>query len=203
MPRTPEQALAAALTENSKPSRNWTGLCMMFTRMMFGVSAVGDVDGDGDADAVDGWKSAKRKHPTKDPYDIPRGVPVFWSGGRNGYGHAAISVGGGQMWSTDIERAGKVDLAPIAEVKRKWGLELLGWAEDINGVTLYVPPAPAPPKKEGKEMTEFEKRVIASLTRLEAVVRALCNLQGSAGRKAYADALEGAEKNNRDKGVIK
>lgn len=201
MPRTPDQALAAALTEHNRPSRNWTGLCMMFTRMMYGVGAVGDYDRDGDADAVDGWKSARRKHPTKDPYDIPRGVPVFWSGGGNGYGHAAISVGGGQMWSTDIERAGRVDLAPIAAVKRKWGLELLGWAEDINGTQLYVPPAPVPPKKEGKEVTEVEKRIIASLTRLEYMAQAEMRANGHA--KQLATALDAAEKNNRDKGVIK
>lgn len=200
MPRTPDQALAAALTESSRPSRNWTGLCMMFTRMMYGVPAVGDYDGDGDADAVDGWKSAKRKHPTKDPYEIPRGVPVFWSGGRNGYGHAAISVGGGQMWSTDIVHAGRVDLAPIAEVRRKWGLELLGWTEDINGVTLYVPPAAAPPNQEGKEVTETEKRIIASLTRLEYMAQAEMRANGHAAQ--LTSALAAAEKNNRDKGVI-
>jgi cell wall-associated NlpC family hydrolase len=196
MPRTPDQALAAALTESSRPSRNWTGLCMMFTRMMYGVSAVGDYDRDGDADAVDGWKSARRKHPTKDPYDIPRGVPVFWSGGRDGYGHAAISVGGGQMWSTDIERDGKVDLAPIADVKRKWGLELLGWTEDINGTTVYEPT-----KERTTTMTPEEKRVIASLTRIEAVLWAVARALGF-GKQLDA-ALVQAEKNNRDKGVIK
>lgn len=200
MPRTPDQALAAALSEHNRPSRDWTGMCMKFTRMMYGVSAVGDYDGDGDADAVDGWKSAKRKHPTKDPYDIPRGVPVFWSGGPNGYGHAAISVGGGQMWSTDIERRGRVDLAPIADVRRKWGLELLGWAEDINGVTLYAPPAVTPPNEKGKGMTNFEKRVIASLTRIEAVLWAVGRALTSP--KTVNDALASAEKNNRDKGVI-
>lgn len=200
MPRTPDQALAAALTESNRPSRDWTGMCMRFTRMMYGVAAVGDYDGDGDADAVDGWKSAKRKHPTKDPYDIPRGVPVFWRGGPKGYGHAAISVGGGQMWSTDIQRRGKVDLAPIAEVERKWGLELLGWAEDINGVTLYVPPAPAPPNQKGKEVNDFQRRVIASLTRIEYVLWALIKALGF-GVHLKA-ALKAAEENNRAKGAI-
>lgn len=196
MARTSEQALAAALTEHNRPSRDWTGLCMMFTRMMYGIPAVGDVDRDGDADAVDGWKSAKHKHPTSNPHDIPRGVPVFWSGGPNGYGHAAPSVGGGQMWSTDIERRGKVDLAPIAEVERKWGLKLLGWTEDINGVRVYTPPT-----KEEPDMNEFENRAIASLTRLEYVIQALGKALGF-GKKVDA-ALAAAEKNNREKGVIK
>lgn len=198
MTRTPDQALAAALTESTRPSRNWIGLCMMFTRMMYGVGAVGDYDGDGDADAVDGWKSAHRKHRTTDPHQIPRGVPVFWSGGRSGYGHAAISVGGGQMWTTDLIRTGKVDLAPISGVRRVWGLELLGWTEDLNGVV--VAPADVPPNKEGKEVTEFEKRMLASNTRIEGMMQAEMRANGHG--KQLADALEAAAKNNRDKGVI-
>lgn len=196
MPRTSEQALAAALTESARPSRDWSGLCMRFTRMMYGIAAVGDYDGDGDADAVDGWKSARHKHPTSDPDAIPRGVPVFWSGGRNGYGHAAISVGGGQMWTTDLVRWGEVDLAPIADVRRKWGLELLGWAEEINGVRVYTPPT----TKEEAMVKDFEGRVIASLTRIEYVLHAGMRTDGHGAQ--LQEALDAAEKNNRDKGVI-
>lgn len=196
MTRTPDQALAAAMSESNNPSRNWRGLCMMFTRKMYAVGAVGDYDGDGDADAVDGWKSARHKHPTKNPHDIPRGVPVFWSGGRNGYGHAAISVGGGQMWSTDIMRNGKVDLAPISAVRRQWGLELLGWTEDINGVRLYNPPTT--PKEQA--MAKFEDRALASLTRLEYVAQAHMRAAGY-GAQLKA-ALDAAEDNNRRKGVL-
>lgn len=182
------------MSESNRPSQDWTGMCMKFTRMMFGVGAVGDFDGDGDADAVDGWKSAHRKHRTTDPHAIPRGVPVFWSGGRNGYGHAAPSVGGGQMWTTDLIRSGRVDLAPISLVRREWGLELLGWTEDINGVTVYTPPT------KGDPMNDAEKRTIASLTRLEGILQA--HMRASGHTKQLQAALEAAEKNNRDKGVI-
>ena len=50
-------------------------------------------------------------------------------------------------------------------------------------------------------MTETEKRIIASLTRLEAVLSAVARALGFG--KQLDDALEAAEKNNRDKGVIK
>lgn len=191
---------AYARKEHESRSRDWTGWCAVFTRTAFGAPAIGDHDGDGAADAEDVWKAAKHKHPETNPARIPRGVPVFWSGGAGDHGHAAVSAGNALMWSTDVKRPGYVDLVPIDDVRRKWGLQLLGWTEDINGVSVYVPPAPAPPKKEGKEMTEFEKRAIASLTRLEAVLTAVG--RALAHPKIVDAALEAAEKNNRDKGVI-
>ena len=167
----------------------------VFTRSAFGQPAIGDFDGDGAADAEDMWKAAKHKHPETNPARIPRGVPIFWRGGRADHGHAAVSAGQGLMWSTDIKRAGDVDLAPIDDVRRLWGMELLGWTEDLNGVRVYTPPT-----KEEPKMTETDKRIIASLTRLEAVLTAVARALGF--NKQLNAALAEAEKNNRDKGVL-
>lgn len=183
-----------ARRESQAPSRDWTGWCAVFTRKAFGAPAIGDHDGDGSADAEDVWKAAKHKHKTSNPAEIPRGVPIFWSGGRGDHGHAAVSAGNGVMWSTDIKRPGHVDLVQIDEVRRKWGLTLLGWTEDINGVRVYTPPT------KGTTMTETDKRIIASLTRLEYMQQAEMKANGH-GKQLQA-ALDAAEKNNRDKKVI-
>lgn len=185
---------AYARQESQAPSRDWTGWCAVFTRTAFGAPAIGDFDGDGAADAEDVWKAAKHKHPTSNPADIPRGVPVFWSGGSADNGHAAVSAGNGLMWSTDIKRAGQVDLVPIDDVRRKWGMKLLGWSEDINGVRVYTPP------EKGTTVTEFEKRVLASLTRIECVLQAWMRADGKPNQ--LKAALADAEKNNKAKGVI-
>lgn len=186
-----------ARQQNQSPSRDWTGWCAVFTRSAFGQPAIGDFDGDGAADAEDMWKAAKHKHPETNPARIPRGVPIFWSGGASDHGHAAVSAGQGLMWSTDIKRAGHVDLAPIDDVRRKWGMNLLGWTEDLNGVRVYTPPTKEEPTVA---LSDFEKRTIASLTRLEYVLSALARALGFG--KKVDDALAAAEKNNREKGVI-
>ena len=187
---------AYARKEHESRSRDWTGWCAVFTRKAFGAPAIGDYDGDLAADAEDVWKAAEHKHPETNPARIPRGVPIFWAGGAGDHGHAAVSAGRGLMWSTDVARTGFVDLVPIDDVRRKWGLTLLGWTEDINGVVVYT----STPNQEGKKMTEFEKRAIASLTRIEAVLTAVARALGF-GKQLDA-ALAAAEKNNRDKGVI-
>lgn len=141
-PQIVERALAS-LT-------NVPGTCYLWTRTMAGSAAVGDVDRDGDADAVDGWKATKHRHPgDRNP---PAGVPVFWSGGRNGYGHASVSLGGGKIRSTDADGSGRVATVDLAWPERTWGLTYLGWAEDLNGEII---PAPAPPKppRPAKERT--------------------------------------------------
>ena len=188
---------AYARKEHENRSRDWTGWCAVFTRSAFGQPAIGDYDGDGAADAEDMWKAAKHKHPETNPARIPRAVPIFWAGGAGDHGHAAISVGNSLMWSTDLKRTGYVDLVPIDDVRRKWGLTLLGWTEDLNGVRVYTPPTKEEPTVA---LTEFEKRALASLTRLEYVAQAEMRANGHG--EQLADALAAAEKNNRDKGVI-
>ena len=135
---TRQQGAERALSVETYPS----GQCYKFTRQMFGRPAVGDVDGDGDADAVDGWLRATGKHPgDRNP---PRGVPAFWAGGRKGYGHAAVSLGDGKIRSTDVPVAGKVGTVDLGWVERNWGLRYLGWAEGLNGVPI---PNPGPPRQ--------------------------------------------------------
>jgi hypothetical protein len=65
---------------------------------------------------------------------------VWWLGGSHGFGHVALSDGGGYVWSTDVLRPGKVDRVTAASITHNWGLSYVGWSEDINGERVYVPP---------------------------------------------------------------
>jgi len=135
-------AKAVARAKSHIGRRAFSGMCQAFTVTMFGTGAVGDYDGDGDADAVDGWRKAvargKVVHASQisDYSKIPAGVALYWSGGSRGYGHAAVSVGGGQMVTTDASAGGVIGQRPI----RGWWARshrFLGYVlVEGNGYTL-------------------------------------------------------------------
>lgn len=132
---------AFAQAQHASPSKNWHDRCQEFTHDAFSVPS------DGTPTAAAAWSRAKFKHPETNPLNIPRGVPVFWVGGSAGDGHAAVSRGGGTVWGTDLVRDGQVDIYDIADVHARWGLTLVGWTEDIDGVRVWEPitaPEPAP-----------------------------------------------------------
>lgn len=135
MIRTPSQALAVADATHT----NVPGTCQFKVRGYFNAPSAGDFDGDGAADAEDGWKSepAWARHPgDRHP---PRGYPVAFSGGSRDHGHRAISRGNGILRSTDFDgatkryRAGVVGNGTIAEVERAMGVTYLGWSKTIDG----------------------------------------------------------------------
>lgn len=156
MVRSREEAIKAAL----KQTRNVPGTCQKTTRLWYDAPSAGDRDGDGDADAVDGWNSepASARHPgDRNP---PVGVPLAWKGGSKGYGHRAMTVPGG-IRSTDMSgnryKSGitstvtaKTMSEAISIIERSMGVQYLGWSETISGNRVYTkptpPPAPKPPK---------------------------------------------------------
>jgi hypothetical protein len=113
----------------------WTpaGMCQQFTRMSFGVGSYYGT-------AADAWHGADKRHPTSNTRSIPPAVPVFWLGGRRGYGHAAVSLGNGLCRSTDWPSKYSVGTARIDDISRAWGQRFQGWTEDINEVTVYKEP---------------------------------------------------------------
>lgn len=137
---------AARLAEASKTNK--PGTCQLWTRDRFDAPSAGDQDGDKDADAVDGWKSepVSARHFDRNP---PRGVPVAFKGGSKGYGHRAVSLGGGRIRSTDMSNGryapGKVGTATIAQIEAAMGVEYLGWTPTISGIMIPLPLAPKPP----------------------------------------------------------
>ncbi len=128
--RMGKAAVDFAAAQAANATRDWTGICLIFTRMCFNV-------GPANPDAHAGHRAAKFKHGSAGT--PPLGVPVWWSGGR--HGHVAISTGDGNCFSSDIKRKGKVDKVPISLITRRWGMLYKGWSEDINGVRIWRPNA--------------------------------------------------------------
>jgi hypothetical protein len=131
--RSAAEVLAYCRAEHDSREAQWYGYCQKFTRSAFGVGSLY-------GSAVAAWNGADMRHGVSSGAQVPRAVPVFWTGGSHGYGHVAVSVGGGLCWSTDFRRHGDVDLVRIDDITRSWNLHLAGWSEDINEVTVYQAP---------------------------------------------------------------
>lgn len=149
-----EAALVAEASRTNQP-----GMCQSWTRNCFLGDPAGDRDGDGDADAIDGWKSEPidKRHANK---DAPRGVPGAWrNADGNGHGHRAVSLGGGLFRSTDFNgttkryQKGVVGTGTADEISRAMNLVWLGWSETITGELIPLPPAP--PKKPEPGTRDF------------------------------------------------
>lgn len=104
------------------------GMCQDFVRSTLGAPY-------GAPTAIAAWNQDRLKHPG-DPAPPPR-TPVYWSGGSKGYGHAAVSVGGGWIYTTDYPTPGRIGLTTIAKLTQAWGEHYLGWAGDLNGKVIY------------------------------------------------------------------
>lgn len=182
---TGAQAVQKALADTN----NVPETCQLWTRTLYNAPSAGDRDRDGDADAVDGWQSepANRRHADRKP---PRGVPVAWSGGRNGYGHRAISLGPdshGVYWirSTDAGGSGKIATVRLDWVEKNWGLRYLGWSETITGLLIdYKQPEPP----EGGDGGWVKP------TRGSKIDHALEDLKNAKGKGARAELIARATK---------
>lgn len=155
---------------------NRPGMCQQQTRTWLGGGSAGDVDSDGDADAVDGWKSEppRARHTDKRP---AVGAPVAWSGGSGGFGHRALCVGysGGkaQIRSTDAGGRGVVATKDIDWFEQHWGLHYLGWSETISGqsipeLKIQAPARPSAPKPKPKTRGKAVDAALKSLSTAKA-----------------------------------
>lgn len=163
--------------------------CFKWTRTMAGLAAVGDYDGDGTADAEDGWKAASGKHPgDRNP---PEGVEVFYGRGSHDDGHAAISLGGGKIRSTDAAGLGHPATVDLDWPTRAWGLPYLGWAEGERGVLI---PEPAAAKKPAAKHPAAVQDEIEHLNDLQHKQEASGHTKRAAHTKAAKQALKQEKK---------
>jgi hypothetical protein len=176
--RNREEAVQAALADKTNTPR----YCQLVTRTWFNAPSAGDFDGDGAADAEDGWKR-EPAHARRYDRNPPRGVPVTWLGGSDDNGHRAISLGNGMIRSTDAGGAGKIATVPLAWVENNWGMAYAGWSTTINGYEIPLPPeAPAPKPKPPTLVSKARKKLVEALEnarrngqkgRAEAILKAL------------------------------
>ncbi len=111
---------AADAVAKAKSTVRWAvGMCDNFVANMYGYSSSGY------ATALANWNSTPSglKHPGDS--NAPAGALMYWDGGD---GHVAISLGNGNIVSTDISGNGTVSTVPASEVSSKWGKRYLGWA---------------------------------------------------------------------------
>lgn len=142
--RNREQAARAA----EATVHNVPGFCQGQVSIWFDAPVAGDYDGDGAADAEDGWKKEplKYRHTSK---DAPRGVPGAALGGSHDNGHRFISLGGGIWRSTDFNgttnryERGICGNGTVDQICNAMGVVWAGWSETMNGVLIPMPPPPS------------------------------------------------------------
>ena len=117
---------AKAIEKAKSISKGYKGLCLQFVRVCYGISAKYP-------SAASAWSNAKKKHHTSKLGDVPIGAPVFFSAATP-YGHVAIYLGGGKF-RTNYSAKGTVITANLDHAVFR-GLRMLGWTEDLNGVTI-------------------------------------------------------------------
>jgi|SRR5262245_29468470 len=103
------------------------GFCLRWVRERYGIDARY-------GSAAVAWRYAKDRRTSQPP---PRGFPVFYLGGPGGFGHVAISAGGGWIYTTDLPTPGRVGRVSWIEPARQWGHTYAGWTYDLNGVSVW------------------------------------------------------------------
>lgn len=180
-----EEVVRRALASHT----NTPDTCQLWTRTIIGVASAGDFDGDGAADAEDGWKlePARAKHPgDRTP---PAGVPVSYLGGSKDNGHRAVSLGGGMIRSTDAGGRGIVATVPLDFPETHWGLTYAGWSSTCDGVEIPLPPKPPVLPPMVKDAThqvwraKHQAEKVRQPVRLAALKRALAVLRSITFRK--------------------
>ena len=183
------RSAADAVKAATVTTTNVPGMCQKVTRTWFGVASAGDVDGDGDADAVDGWKREPEhaRHTDRRP---PVGAPVAWSGGSGGFGHRAICISDEPdpfVRSTDAAGRGRIGNRRLSWFEKNWGVNYLGWSETMSGVVipgLKVPGETAKPGPKPKTRGAVVDRALSELKKARAPKGSLREKQIKAARTA-------------------
>lgn len=186
-PRNGEQAIAFALDESKKRTNVGIGQCLKTVRGYYGVAAKYGT-------AALSWQHAAHKRRVASGVDVPRGVPVYWTGGSEGAGHVAISLGGGLCLSTDWLEPGRIDVAEIDNITTKWGLNFQGYAWEVNDVEVWKPAPPKPavslnnlyPKKNNPDVLDIKKALKAKGYGGFVTSGKFANYFGPGLKKAYA-----------------
>jgi len=127
LPRNAREAAQWAIEQVKSNATGWHNYCERFTEMAWGKPGRY-------ASALAGWAAAKKEKRAYEGKTPPPGAMVYWGGGQ--YGHAAVSIGGGKIVSTDIKRKGQADIVTIDYLTKQWGKPYLGWADPDKGTKL-------------------------------------------------------------------
>lgn len=131
------------------------GYCLRTIRSLYGVNALYP-------DAETAWEEAERRHEVA-MTAVPDFTPVWWTNGR--YGHVAIKLPKMRALTTDYVRPGYLGVAPLASLGPWCGGRFRGWTNDINGVDVWEPAAPEPPRWTLEDRERFLRRALARAQR--------------------------------------
>lgn len=107
--------------------------CLSYAEYVFGAPHI-------EACAWDAWNAAQFKHTDNPPGDVA--VPIWFSwvgtvdGVRKNWGHAAVYVPGSGVYCTPLNGTGHYRADSIDQLARTFGVQYVGWSEDIS--TLRV-----------------------------------------------------------------
>lgn len=123
------------------------GMCLQYSRICADIPSK----------YPDASTAAKHAHLHKDRKP-PRGSMCYWTGGSSGHGHIAPSLGPKgdkyKIRTSDAPTSGKVSTQDLGWVEEHWGLTYVGWAWDVNDVTIPHD-EPKPPPEE--DMPKFSR----------------------------------------------
>jgi hypothetical protein len=134
-----DEAIRWGVNQIDHPTQDWEAQCLVFVRSCYHIDPR-------DGSAAEAWNRAEFKHPVENGHHVPRGVPYFWTGGSEGFGHVVLSLGEGWCLTNDFVRQGKINRARINDITARWGQNAHGWTEDVNGIKVFavkVPDRPA------------------------------------------------------------
>jgi cell wall-associated NlpC family hydrolase len=119
MARTPRERVA--YMKAHPPGK--VGMCARTVWLSLGVPPLHAANA---SVAVRKVKAAGKLHTSDE--NIPYGAVVLWTGGRHGYGHAALYVGDDKILTTDPPgHPGKVGITRLNMPRVRWGLHYAGW----------------------------------------------------------------------------
>lgn len=182
--RTPEQAVDMANNWRIRKLFFGVGQCLRTIRQTYNVPSKYGT-------ATLSWEAADHKHFASRGTDVPRGAPVWWTGGSSGAGHIAISCGGGVCISTDWAEPGRLAYARIDDITSLWNLNFKGYTREVNDIVVWRPTPPTltvslknlKPGKRNNDVVQL-KRKLKAKGYTGFLVNS--NKYGSGIKKAYA-----------------
>lgn len=163
-------------------TRFQTAMCLLFVKTVI-TPTVASPYRDRLPDANAAWYYAQHKETSNNP---PPGAPVYWRSGQ--HGHIAVSLGGGNVRSTDWDTSagtyhGHVGTVSIARITAAWGMTYRGWSRDYAALTIPgIQEAASAPGTKSVDLTSpiYLKQLRAGLTNaaIARFERALWNFMG-------------------------
>lgn len=161
MTRTTTAALAWTRERGPIPDKagravGATGWCKRETRLAYAVES------DGSATAAESWARNPEKH--TDGSTPPRGAILYWTGGSEGEGHAAITEDDrGRIRTVDLPVGGRWGtMSSRADLERHFSkLRYAGWSPYIDGVRVIPTPKPKPKPVPASRLAKLRGRLLA------------------------------------------